>query len=151
MLLKRFYRFVLAVFLFSLFIIPSSTVNASGSVSGLHISGDKILNGANEQVQMQGVNRSSFEYSCLSSTTNFDGPADQAEVNAMRSWNINTVRLVLNEDCYLGLHNLPLSGAAKYQQDVASYVNLLTQNNIAVIINLHFNGDGNNDRYIILG
>src|SRR5258708_1427766 len=110
---------------------------SANSMSGLHISGDKILNGTNQQVQMHGVNRQSFEYSCLYSTTNFEGPADQAEVNAMKSWNINTVRLVLNEDCWLGLHSLPVSGTARYQQDVANYVNLLTQNNLAVTINLH--------------
>lgn len=124
----------------------SPTKMIGGSMSGLHVSGGKILNGANQVVQLHGVNRSSFEYMCTDNSSdgqNFEGPADQSEITAMKSWNINSVRLVLNEDCWLGLHGLPYSGVTKYREDVKRYVDLLTTNNISVIINLHFNGDGN--------
>ncbi|GEM_PF-2986200 len=124
----------------------SLSILSAVNVGGLHISGNKILNSTGEAIQFHGINRSSFEYMCIDSTSggaNFDGAADQAEVNGMKSWNINSVRLVLNEDCWLGLHGLPTSGVAKYQQDVKNYVSLLTSNNISVIVNLHFNGDGN--------
>jgi endoglucanase len=124
---------------------PTATPTSGGGVmSGLHVSGDKILNDSNQQVQLHGVNFSSFEYGCLSGYFN-DGPEPptQVEVNGMKSWNINVVRVVLNEDCWLGLNGLP-SGytAASYQQHVIAFVNLLTSNNVAVIVNLHFNAPG---------
>jgi endoglucanase len=111
-------------------------------MSGLHIVGNQIQNGAGTPVQLIGVNRSSAEYMCTSNSgTVFDGPADQGEVNAMKTWNIHAVRVVLNEDCWLGINGASPSGPA-YQDAVAAYVNLLTSNNIAAIVNLHFNAAG---------
>jgi len=45
---------------------------------------------------MHGVNFSGFEYSCLDGAMN-DGPTppNVAEVNGMKSWNINSVRIPL--------------------------------------------------------
>jgi hypothetical protein len=61
----------------------------------------------------------------------------------MKTWNIQAVRVVLNEDCWLGINGvLPVYGGIQYQNAVAAYVNLLTSNNLAVIINLHFNAPG---------
>jgi hypothetical protein len=111
-------------------------------MSGLRVVGNQIRNGAGTPVQLIGVNRSSAEYMCTSNSgTVFDGPADQGEVNAMKAWNIHAVRLVLNEDCWLGINGANPSGAA-YQNAIAAYVNLLTSNNIATIVNLHFNAPG---------
>lgn len=126
----------------------SATVSngAGGVMAGLHISGSTILNGNNQQVQMHGVNFSGFEYSCLDGATMNDGPVPPtlAEVNGMKAWNINTVRIPLNEDCWLGLHGIAAAvSGTNYQNAVANFVNLLTTNNISVILNLHFNGDGN--------
>jgi endoglucanase len=75
-------------------------------MSGLHVVGGTIRNGAGQVVQLIGVNRSSAEYECMSNSGIFDGPADQSEVNAMKSWNIKAVRVVLNEDCWLGINGV---------------------------------------------
>jgi len=107
------------------------------------VSGKQILNGSGKPVLLHGVNRSSFEYMCISGGGISEGPVNQAEVDALKSWHINAVRVVLNEDCWLGLHGVnPAYSGVTYQTAVANYVALLTQNNIAVILNLHFNGDG---------
>jgi endoglucanase len=113
-------------------------------MSGLHVVGNQIRNADDLPVRLVGVNRSSAEYTCTSDSGSvFEGPADEGEVKAMKSWNIRAVRVVLNEDCWLGINgaNPALSGA-NYQKAIADYVNLLTQNNIAVIINLHFSAPG---------
>jgi len=70
-------------------------------------------------------------------------PPNISEVNGMKSWNINTIRIPLNEDCWLGLHGIAAAvSGSNYQNAVASFVSLLTANNVSVILNLHFNGDG---------
>ncbi len=123
---------------------PTTTGNGGGGgrMAGLHIVGNQIQNSAGAAVQLIGVNRSSAEYMCTSNSgTVFDGPADQGEATAMKAWNVHAVRVVLNEDCWLGINGANPSGAA-YQNAVANYVNILTSNNIAAIINLHFNAPG---------
>ncbi len=125
---------------------PSGAAAAApaGGVNGLHVSGNRILNGAGQPVQLHGVNRSSFEYACSEGWGISEGPADASEVEAMKAWNINVVRVVLNESCWLGINGVtPAYGGANYQQAVANYVWLLTQHDIAVVINLHFNAPGN--------
>src|SRR6266851_4514812 len=130
--------------------IPSATPTSTpgggntggGAMSGLHVVGSQIQNGAGTPVQLIGVNRSSAEYMCTSNSgTVFDGPADQGEATAVKAWNVHAVRVVLNEDCWLGINGANPSGAA-YQNAVANYVNILTSNNIAAIIDLHFNAPG---------
>jgi endoglucanase len=122
---------------------PAALAEAEPTVSGLHVVGNQIQNGAGERVRLIGVNRSSAEYECSSNDGIFDGPADQSEVTAMQSWHIKAVRVVLNEDCWLGINGVsPVYSGIQYQNTVAAYVNLLTGNNIAVIINLHFNAPG---------
>jgi endoglucanase len=113
------------------------------STAGLRVAGNQIQNGAGQAVQLHGVNRSSWEYACIDPSwgATHDGNADQAEVTAMKAWNINVVRVTLNEDCWLGINGVAVA-AGTYQQDVASYVSLLSQNNIATIVNLHFSAPG---------
>lgn len=121
---------------------------SNSAITGLHVRGNQIVNISNQAVPLRhGVDRMGGEYSCISTgTSTFDGPVDQAAVNAMLSWNINIVRVPLNEDCWLGINGEPANGttAAKYQQDVVNWVNLLNQNNIMVILDLHWANGGTN-------
>src|SRR5437588_531924 len=80
----------------------SVTTADTMSTSGLHVVGGTLQNWAGQVVRLHGVNRSSWQYTCLDgSGQTHDGSADQAEVNAMLAWHINAVRVVLNEDCWL--------------------------------------------------
>ena len=121
---------------------PASAEQATVYTHGLHVYGNKILNAFGQEVKLVGVNRSSFESACLPDDNGnphplHDGPADKSEVAAMKSWHINIVRVSLNEDCWLGLHGaVAYASPAAYQEDVANYVNLLTINNIAVVLTL---------------
>jgi len=124
---------------------PTSTPIPSGSsVGGLHVVGNQILNGSNLAVKLVGVDKSGAEYMCLSNTSNvFDGPADMNQVTTMKSWAVNIVRLPINEDCWLGINGQPVAySAATYQSQIVSFVNLLTNNNVAVIIDLQWAAPG---------
>src|SRR5262245_19170318 len=88
------------------------------SISGLHVSGNKILNGRNELVRLRGVNKSGSEYKCLQGADVFDGPADAKSVAVLKSWAINIVRLPVNENCWLGINGV---GGGSYRNAIARY------------------------------
>ena len=61
----------------------------------------------------------------------------------MLSWQINAVRVPLNEDCWLGINGVkPEYGGANYQAAIASYVNLLSQHGLITILELHWSAPG---------
>ena len=79
-------------------------------------------------------------------------PDDVAStVAAMASWKINTVRLPLNQDCWLGLNGLPADDLtfneltmAGYRQSIQNFVEALNRAGIVAILDLHWsNPDGN--------
>jgi hypothetical protein len=71
------------------------------------------------------------------------GPASYPTL-FVRSWDIQAVRLPLNEDCWLEINGYPAAqySSATYQQTIVSYVNLLTSNNVIVILDLHWAAPG---------
>jgi endoglucanase len=123
----------------------STTSSTSGGLgNGLHVEGNKLVdNGAT--VRLLGVDRSGSEYSCIQSQGMFDGPVDQNAVNSIKSWHVNTVRVPLNEDCWLDINGAPgqFSGSM-YQQAIAGFVTLLRQAGMYVILDLHWNAGGTN-------
>jgi hypothetical protein len=116
---------------------------ASASVSGLKVSGNRITNGAGQPVALRGVNRSGTEYACIQGWGIFDGPSDSASVQAIASWHVNYVRVLLNEDCWLGINGVAASYAgANYQSAIVAYVNLLNQNGIYAELSLIWGAPG---------
>src|SRR3954454_770422 len=97
----------------------------------------------------RGVNWSSFEYACaqgwgMSSLDNVvarDPVAAQA--TAIAKWGANTVRLPLNQDCWLGTRGAPVSDqyvertVQGYRNEVHDLVSALNQEGIVVILDLH--------------
>ena len=64
---------------------------------------------------------------------------DQASITTMRTWKIRTVRVPLNEECWLGTADVPAAyGGTAYQNQVKTYVNLLVQNGITPIVEMHW-------------
>ena len=100
---------------------------ASGkAVRGLHVSGDRILDKDGRQVLFQGVNRSGTEYACVQGWGIFDGPNTTDSVQAIARWRVNIVRVLLNEDCWLGINGIkPHYAGANYRQAIVDYVHLL--------------------------
>jgi endoglucanase len=101
--------------------------SASGKpVRRLHVSGNRIVDADGRQVLFQGVNRSGTEYACAQGWGIFDGPNTADSVQAIASWRVNVVRVLLNEDCWLGINGIkPEYAAANYRQAIVDYVQLL--------------------------
>jgi hypothetical protein len=114
------------------------------SVTGIKVQGNKIVDATGQSVVLHGVNRSGTEYACVQGFGPFDGPSDATSIAAIRSWNVNAVRIPINEDCWLGINGEPNGGysAATYQQAIVNYVNLLHQNGIYAILELHWTAPG---------
>ncbi len=109
--------------------------------SGLSVSGNKLVNQQGQQVVLHGADRSGAEYSCVGGSGVFDGPSDAASTQAMRTWNIDVVRVPLNEDCWLGINGVKTGGTV-YQQAIQNYVTVLNQQGMYVILDLHWNAPG---------
>jgi hypothetical protein len=128
---------------------PSKPAGDGGAITpGLHVvmgtggSPGHIVDGAGNVVQLHGVDRSGTEFSCLSGGF-FDGPADQTGIDAMKTWNVNAVRVPLNEDCWLGINGVATAyGGTNYQSAIEGWVNLITQNGMVAIVDLHWTAPG---------
>lgn len=105
--------------------------------------GNQLLDANGNVVHLRGVNRSGTEYACIQGWGIFDGPTDEASVQALVSWHINVVHLGLNEDCILGINGVPAQYAgANYLNAIVSYVNLLHAHGIYAEISLMWAAPG---------
>ncbi|MGZ4618973.1 MAG: cellulase family glycosylhydrolase, partial [Frankiaceae bacterium] len=120
--------------------------------AGLHVVGNSIRNGAGEAVRLVGVNHSGTEYACVGGE---DGtgekaifePADfgtNAEyLRVIKSWGANSIRIGLNEHCWLGVNGVhPAYSGDRYQQAIEQFVRMATSNGLAVILELHWSAPG---------
>lgn len=97
----------------------------------------------------RGVNWSSFEYACaqgwgMSVLDTMSGPdAEGTEAEAIAEWGANTVRLPLNQDCWLGTRGAPVSDqyeertAIDYRDAVQRFVTALNREGLVVVLDLH--------------
>lgn len=97
----------------------------------------------------RGVNWSSFEYACAQGwgISAIDGLAAVGQVSteagAIARWGVNTVRLPLNQDCWLGTRGAPVSDSyekrtpATYRKRVREFVDALNAQGIVVVLDLH--------------
>jgi hypothetical protein len=61
----------------------------------------------------------------------------------MKTWNVNAVRVPLNEDCWLNINGVSASyGGTLYQSAISDYVNLLVGSGMVVILDLHWSAPG---------
>jgi hypothetical protein len=112
--------------------------------TGLHVVGNHLVDNGTT-VRLLGVNHSGTEFSCVQNNGFFDGPSDQTLVTPMLAWHVNTVRVPLNEDCWLGINGVSSSlGGSAYQTAIETYVKMIRSNGLYVIVDLHWNGPGSN-------
>lgn len=110
---------------------------------GLRVVGNRIEDENGTQLFLRGVNRSGSEYRCIQGGGFFDGACDEASVRAMKTWNINAVRVPLNEACWLGLDSAPADFAGDaYKSAIQSYVHLLHKYALVPILDLHWSRAG---------
>jgi hypothetical protein len=116
---------------------------AGGHFAGLHVAGNRLLSGSGLPVRLHGVNRSGTEYACIQGAGIFDGPSGASSLSALRSWNVNIVRVPINEDCWLGINRVAarLSGQ-RYRSAIVNYVRLLHRYGMYAEISLIWGAPG---------
>jgi endoglucanase len=121
---------------------PAAMPEAGSTVPGLHVEGNHFVDGG-KTVRLLGVNHSGTEYQCVNAGAIFEGPTDVSLVTPMKAWGVNTVRVPLNEDCWLGINGVAagVSGTT-YQQSIEQFVQTLRTNGMYVIVDMHWNGPG---------
>lgn len=123
--------------------ISSAGAAQAAALPGLRISGPRLLNTRGQAVALRGVNRSGTEYACVQGFGIFDGPSDDASVRAIAAWHVNFVRLLLNEDCWLGINGIKRAfSGARYRQAVVNYVGLLHRHGIYAELSLAWGAPG---------
>ena len=112
---------------------------AATAAPQLHVSGNRLVDATGHTVVLHGVNRSGGEFACIGGWGIWDGPMDQSSIDAMKTWGVNSVRVPVNEACWNAESYVDsdTSGTA-YRQAVEDYVELLNQNGMVAIIDLHW-------------
>ena len=109
----------------------------------LSVAGTNLVDGNGHVIHLRGVNYSGTEYSCVQGNGIFDGPNDEASVQAIASWHIRSVRLPLNEDCWLGINGVAAAySGATYRAAIVEYVKLLHKYGLYVELELHWSAAG---------
>ncbi|KAF2076354.1 hypothetical protein CYY_002360 [Polysphondylium violaceum] len=131
---------LLAIAILATLCLSSAVLAGEMSTAGLYVDGKYIKNEDNEILMLRGANRPGTEYSCVQYAKIFDGPYDAAHVHEIRNWKINVLRVPLNEDCWLGTNGPPESFyfGEQYRESIKKYVDMITSNNVAVIVDLHW-------------
>ncbi|KPI11448.1 glycoside hydrolase family 5 [Actinobacteria bacterium OK074] len=119
---------------------PPTDPPASGTAPALHVSGNKFVDADGNDHRLLGVNRSGGEFMCVQGYGIWDGPVDDAAIQAIADWKANAVRVPLNEECWLGLSNIkPEYGGSNYIDAVKDLVARLEAHGITPILELHWN------------
>jgi Cellulase (glycosyl hydrolase family 5) len=123
-------------------VAPLGSAPASATVSAAPtpvVVGNRLVDSrTNTTFVPHGANWPSFEYACSEDWGySQDGDTDAAAV-AMTSWHINTVRIPLNENCWLGSDSSDYGTATGYRAAVLAWVTILNAHGIVAILDLHF-------------
>jgi hypothetical protein len=123
--------------------------SAAPAASNLRVSGNQLIDGPGRGhvVTLRGVNRAGLEYACIQGWGFFDSPHpdqidDPAMLAAMKTWDINVVRVPLNEDCWLGVNTPAGRGGSPYRRIVLRYVAALHKAGLYVILDLQVAAPG---------
>ena len=129
--------------------VLTPTVRAENPLAGggnpaqVRVQGNQLVDETGAPYRLIGVNRSGTEYSCIKGEGFHDGGSDANTVAAMAEWGVNTVRVLLNEHCWLGLGDVPGEfGGQAYQEAIVDWVHTLHTQDMVVIIALIWSAPG---------
>lgn len=117
---------------------PTPTDPAPGAPE-LSVTGNRLTDRNGATRRLLGVNRSGGEFMCVQGHGIFDGPVDDASVRAIADWKANTVRIPLNEECWLGLDNIkPEYRGTAYTDAVRGLVDRVLAHGMTPVVELHW-------------
>ncbi|MFG2574957.1 cellulase family glycosylhydrolase [Streptomyces sp. NPDC048481] len=118
---------------------PTDPPGPGDGPPALHVSGNRLVDAGGGNRRLLGVNRSGGEFMCVQGRGIWDGPVDDAAVAAIADWQVNTVRIPLNEECWLGLSNIdPAYGGANYVDAVKQLVTRVEAHGMTPVVELHW-------------
>ncbi len=137
----------------------STTCTTPFGMLAISICGNEWINQAGNEVVLKGANTEGTQYDCAQSGAGFfDDPTISVsgttvdattEINALKAWGVNIVRVNLNEECWLGINGVPSStstlqpdGYDAYADVIGSYVDDLNAAGIYAEVDLHLNAPG---------
>ncbi|MFD1662368.1 cellulose binding domain-containing protein [Streptomyces caeni] len=118
---------------------PPTQPPPAGTAPALHVSGNRLVDSGGATRRLLGVNRSGGEFMCVQGYGIFDGPVDDAAVQAIADWKTDAVRIPLNEECWLGLSNIkPEYAGANYIGAVKDLVARVEAHGMTPVLDLHW-------------
>lgn len=119
-------------------VVAALALVPAGVSAGISVDGNRLVDSHGKTLQLRGVNRSGTEYACAAGFGFSDGPIDGKSIQAIRSWRANSVRVPLNESCWLDVGNPPSKySGKKYRRVISGYVDRLLGHGLHPIIDLH--------------
>lgn len=140
---------------------------AAAPAPAVHVAGNRLVDAGGAPLRLIGVNRASFEYTCVEPEYGptrrsgiYEADVSEAAVAAIASWHVTAVRVPLNEQCWLGVNPVrrtaervirlhgPAAIAAgrslrrRYRAAVAAFVERLNAAGAIVILDLHWSAPG---------
>ena len=121
----------------------SSSSSSGGSGFGISVAGNKFISTqTGNVVQLLGVSVSGMEQGSTGFANGVEnyGNATDPGFAAMASWNMNVVRIPLNEDTWLGVNNCVIDGgsSATLQSNIKQAVANANAAGMYVILDLHW-------------
>jgi endoglucanase len=105
--------------------------------------GNQLFDGNDQVVHLHGVNYSGTEFACIQGWGIFDGPSDDAMVQALTTWHVNVVHIGLNEDCILDINGVDGQYAgANYMNAIVAFVNRLHAHGLYAEVSLMWAAPG---------
>jgi endoglucanase len=138
-------------------VVACATAGVAAAAPNLRVRGTQLIDGPGRGhiLQLRGVNRSGLEYACIQGWGFFDSPHpnridDPKMIAAMKRWDIDVVRVPLNEDCWLGINTPHRRGGKPYRAIVRKYVRALHAAHLYVILDLQVAAPGRvQARYLV--
>lgn len=131
---------------------PSVLSLTKSKAPKIKVVGNKIVDEDGKSFACHGIAVQGTEYQCAHGFGFGEGSGlNQDEVDNIKKWNPNCVRVGFNQDCYLGnkipgFNNSQYIGKP-YVERMTKWVDLLLANGLVVIIDLHWSAGG----YVALG
>jgi hypothetical protein len=117
-----------------------ATATPKPFVLSVRVVGNHFVDGQGRVVRLLGVSLPGMDVLPRSGKC-WTIPTDPQLVNAMAAWHINTVRIPLNEDCWLGINGANPT-TTYYRDGLHRFVSLLHKRRLYAILDLHQSAPG---------